>query len=195
MAEEKEAPKKKGGKGMMIIIAVLVIAVAGMGVFTLRGGGDKAEEKKVELGHVEDLGEFLVNLSDGTTYLSVHVQAHTAEEATVSMPDDGHGGGGGAHPAVRDAVIEVLTSKTLGEISTPEGKEQLKIDLAAAINHAAETSLHHGDEGGHDELAEEEKSEKGDDGHSKPAKPKHEGWHSDTGPALKIYFTKFTMQR
>ncbi len=196
--ESKEAAAPKKGK-MPVIAAVAVVVLAG-GFFFFKGGGEEAEEPEIKLGHAEEVGEFLVNLDDGVSYLSTKVTVHMADGETI-IHGDGHGGGG-PDPAVMDAVIQVLTSKSLEEVSSVEGKDRLKQELAYAMNHAIHAS--HGDEGGkkskkkkkddHDD--EEEEDSHGDDhGLPKDFEPENPDWDSDEGPVLKVYFTSFTTQR
>lgn len=194
-SKEAEAPKK----GKLPVIAAVVLVVLAGGFFFFKGGGEKAEEPEIKLGHAEEVGEFLVNLNDGVSYLSTKVTVHMADGETI-IHGDGHGGGG-PDPAVMDAVIQVLTSKSLDEVTSVDGKKRLKQELAYAMNHAIHAS--HGDEGDdkkkkkeEDEDKEEEESH-GDDHHGLPKdfKPENPDWDSDEGPVLKVYFTSFTTQR
>ncbi len=120
-----------------------------------------AEEssEKPERGIILDLGEFILNLSDpgSKRFLKLNV----ALEVSVSPEDlehssaesDGHGGGhGGGHgeeddpvnkieaemnqyrPAIRDAVISVMSSKTAEELMSLAGKELAKEHIKEAID-------------------------------------------------------------
>jgi flagellar FliL protein len=188
MAEEKA---KKGMGKLPIIIAV--VAVVGAGGFFMMQGGKKEEEPGLKLGaHTEEVGEFLVNLADGTTYLSTKVTVQTAEGTSLGH-DDGHGKVT-ANPAVSDAVIAVLTSKTLEELATPAGKGRLKRELAYYMNHAFHAS----------HVGEEKEEKKHSEGHEAGHLPKeleadyepdYPQWDNDEGPVLKVYFTTFTTQR
>ena len=119
----------------MIIAAALVVAlVAGVGVFMLKGRGHKnggAEEKKPAASL--ELGEFVVNLADPgeIRYLKTNVVLAVTGEVAAG---GGHGGESGPSPAVRDAVIEVLSSKRFAELAMPRGKKKLKKDIIAAVN-------------------------------------------------------------
>lgn len=195
MAEKaaEEGKKKKGSK-LPLIIGIVALAGGG-GFFAAKGqGGKKVEEKKVELGEIEPLGEFLVNLSDGRTFLRAEISVHVVKgehlDPHAAGGKGGHGGGESAPPApIRDAVIEVLTSQSLAGVSSAAGKAKLKKQLAAAINEAAH-ALHPPEPGkdkGHGEKKEDEKKEKADDG--------HKDWDSAEGPVLKVYFTNFATQQ
>jgi|CXWL01.1.fsa_nt_gi hypothetical protein len=104
-------------------------------------------------------------------------------------------------PIIRDAIFMVVSSKTVGEVSTLEGKELLKEEIAASINH----SLHmlHPPEADEKAPKEGAKKESHDaevghgesKGHGAPrAKRLHPEWDSDEGPVLKIYFSDFVTQ-
>lgn len=199
MADAKEAaPKKKAN--MMPVIAALILVLGGGGFFMMnKGGGEKASEPEIALAHhgAEDVGEYLVNLKDGS-YLSTKIALHCAEGETVSSAGDGHGKGGEVYPFVKDAIISVLTSKTLDGITSVEGKQQLRRELAYRVNHAAHTFMHK------EEKGSKKKSKKDEDhGHSdgvpeelKPGyEPEYPEWDSDEGPVLKVFFMTFTTQR
>ena len=114
-------------------------------------GGDT-----VERGLILDLGDFILNLSDTAPrkYLKVEValevsksQADAVAEAEPKK-EGGHGGGeGGAaavnpveaemaqfKPAIRDAVITTLSSKSAAELSTVAGKELAKEQITESVN-------------------------------------------------------------
>ncbi|MBQ8475518.1 flagellar basal body-associated FliL family protein, partial [bacterium] len=113
--------------------------------------GDEAKEEGVLL----DLGDFVLNLADVSArrYLKVGVAMELskteAEIAAANAPvkSSGHGEGGGFDPsaaiiaemerykpAIRDAVISVLSNKTSDELSTPTGKEIAKEEILEMVN-------------------------------------------------------------
>lgn len=112
---------------------------------------------KPEKGIVLDLGDFTMNLSDiePRRYLKANVAVEItnpepSEAAPEPKKEGGHGGHGEAaapdpkaaliaemeqyKPAIRDAVITVLTSKTSDELSTTAGKELAKQQIAESVN-------------------------------------------------------------
>lgn len=194
MSEAKAEGGKKKGKMPMIIALVVVLAAGGF--FGSKMGGSK--EKKappIELGEVVSLGEFLVNLSDGHTFLKTDISVHVAKDQHLAEPSGGGHGAKEEPPApVRDAIIAVLSSQDLKTVSTPEGKLALKKALAAAINAA----VPHKEEG-------EGKDDKEEKGHKKKEKAKEHGdeeeeivdetWDAQHGPVLKVYFTNFATQQ
>jgi flagellar FliL protein len=116
--------------------------------------GDEEKEEGVLL----DLGDFILNLADvGTkSYLKVSVaielsktEAEIAASNAVAKPS-GHGEAApdvGAtiiaemeryKPAIRDAVISVLSNKTSDELKSPTGKEISKEEILEMVNNIFE---------------------------------------------------------
>lgn len=137
MAEEKveaAAPevKKKGKLPLIIIMVVLIVA----GVFIgMKAGGKKDGPPPlppIELGEIETLGsEFLANLADGRSYVRANIAVHLAktfkgEELKKYLA------------TLRDAVILCLSSKSMEEMNSLEGKESLKREIAYHINQVLE---------------------------------------------------------
>lgn len=172
----------------MIIIAAVAV-LGGGGYFAMNKGGDaEPAEQKVELGEMYPLGEFLVNLADGRTFCKAEITLHLAKDVyLVEGGGDKKKKGGPGDDHIRDAVNLVLSSKTLEEVSTVEGKMALKREIARAVNEAA---------GKGSESKSEEGSEdaKGEEGTEVVTEAKSD-WDSDTGPVLKVYFRSFATQR
>lgn len=119
---------------------------------------ENVDEDTQQKGVILELGDFTLNLADITprAFLKVNVAIEVSkteeelnkEEAAKDAPSGGHGGHGegeGAKtpaapgdefnkPALRDAVITVLSSKTSDELSSTTGKELVKEQLIEAIN-------------------------------------------------------------
>jgi flagellar FliL protein len=189
MAEEKA---KKGMGKLPIIIAVVVVVAAG-GFFAMQSGKEE-KETGIKLGkYTEDVGDFLVNLGDGSTYLSTMITVQTAEGTSIGK-DDGKGKAK-PNPAVSDAVISVLTSKTLDEISTPSGKARLKRELAYYMNHAYHSTYVGEDKGGKKKSSSDPSDDKEPKELRADYEPDYPEWDNDHGPVLKVYFTTFTTQR
>lgn len=115
---------------------------------------DAEQLDKPERGLVLDLGDFTMNLSDVEPRR--YLKANVAVEITNPEPDPAveaeakPAGGHGApapnpknaliaemeqyKPAIRDAVITVLTSKTSDELATTAGKELAKQQIAESVN-------------------------------------------------------------
>ncbi len=139
MAEEqvKEEGAKSGGKKKLILILIPVLLLligGGAGAFFFITHKKKEEKKAVpvapqKLGIMYDLGSFLVNLADknANTYAKVSITLELSnqkvkEEVVKRLP------------IIKDAVINLLSSKTYDQIRTPEGKEELRLELIKRIN-------------------------------------------------------------
>lgn len=103
-----------------------------------------------ERGIIIDLGDFTVNLSDPNNRR--YLKASVALELTKTPADDqpvkekkGEGEGAAAaspietemaqfKPAIRDAIISALSSKTSSELSTTAGKELAKDEITDAVD-------------------------------------------------------------
>jgi flagellar FliL protein len=129
----------KGSRGklpiMIIAVALVVVLLGGVGAFVMKGRGGKgngaAEEKKPAAPLA--LGEFVVNLADQGEIR--YLKANIVLSVTGEVPQaGGHGEESGPSPAIRDAVIEVLSSKRFAELAQPGGKEKLKKEIVAAVN-------------------------------------------------------------
>jgi len=207
-----EKAKKKGGKLPIILVAVLVVAGGGFFAMSSKKGKDaKPKVPPVELGAVQGLGEqFLINLSDGRTFLVCNVSVqldkngHVNDPAAAAEGEGGHGGGAEMTFSVaRDAVNTVLSGKQLSEITKKDGLKYLKREIAAAINHAIHAS--HPAKDGEETVDPKEEFKKGKDGHGAPAAEHHEeidhewldelGFDAEKGPVLKVYFDTFTYHK
>lgn len=113
--------------------------------------------EQVEKGLILDLGEFILNLSDinSRRYLKVNVAVeltkspHDPDLNAAPTGGGGHGGHGAAapnpmeiiekemsqyKPAIRDAIISILSSKTGEELANVAGKEISKEQIEDAVN-------------------------------------------------------------
>lgn len=140
MAEEKddlqeEVPRapKKGGKTLIIIIAAaaLVLGAGGFVGYKLMAGKTGGEEKvaavKEEKTSMIALDPFVLNLADHGRYLKVTIQFEISDESLLEMVKS-------KTPQLRDTIITLVSSKTLGSISSPEGKFQLKDEVLFRAN-------------------------------------------------------------
>jgi len=95
-------------------------------------GKQKVIEPRPELGKLEKLGSFLVNLGDveETHYLRSVVEL---EQNYGSSPEFGNEIGN-RRSQLRDIVISTMSAKTSEDLRTPEGKEALKQELKERIN-------------------------------------------------------------
>lgn len=189
MSEDKsEAPAKKGKSKLPVLIA-LVAVLGGGGFFAMKmKGGDK--KSKVELGEIVKLEEILVNLKDPNTYARTDISLHLEKGFEKKKLED-------KIDAIRDAIILKLSSKSLSEIRSLDGKTRLKREIAASVN-GIFSEDHEGEEasgdGEKDTKASEGEVAKGSDEVSAPKSPKHKDWDADAGPVLKVYFANFATQ-
>lgn len=119
-----------------------------------------ASEDELQRGIIVDLGDFILNLCDEAQkkYLKVNVAIEVSQKDTDfpkeeenSKSGGGHGGHGASpiatdpmetiqkemnqfKPAIRDAVITNLSSKTSAELVSAAGKELAKEQIANDIN-------------------------------------------------------------
>ena len=122
---------------------------------------DETQDVKQE-GILLDLGDFILNLADVTPrrYLKVGIamelskteeEVATSEALAQAKPQGGHGASTPVDPnasiisemerykpAIRDAVISVLSNKTSDELSTPTGKELAKEEITEMVNNVFE---------------------------------------------------------
>ncbi len=116
---------------------------------------DGGSEDEIQRGIIVDLGDFILNLCDESQkkYLKVNVAIEvTKKDTDFPEVEEEKGGGHGAapapvdpmeaiqkemnqyKPAIRDAVITNLSSKTSTELATAAGKELAKEQITNDIN-------------------------------------------------------------
>jgi flagellar FliL protein len=139
MAREKELPPEvleeappppKGKLKKIIILVVLLVVLLGGGAFAYFALFDEptpAKEKHVEKAMMS-LEPFLVNLADKDSrrYLKVKIDLEVENEKAVKELEK-------SMPRIRDQLIFLLSSKSYQDISTPEGKLQLKKEVMARL--------------------------------------------------------------
>lgn len=109
---------------------------------------DNTKAAPEERGVIVDLGDFTMNLSDADSrrYLKASVALELTKKAEDDTPPK-KGGHGDApqlspleiemaqyKPAIRDAVISALSSKTSAELSTIAGKELAKDEIIDSVD-------------------------------------------------------------
>ncbi len=116
---------------------------------------EDVEQVEDERGILLDLGDFILNLADinPRRYLKVNVAMELSktpdEIEMLNAPQEKSGGHGAApanpmetiaaemeqyKPAVRDAIISVMSNKTSDELSTATGKELAKEEIKEMVN-------------------------------------------------------------
>ena len=118
-------------------------------------GEDEDDSDEIQKGIIVDLGDFILNLSDENAkrFLKVNVAIEVSKKDTDFAEEPAKGGGHGHgeaapadpmaaiqaemnqyKPAIRDAVITNLSSKTSSELATAAGKELSKEQITNDIN-------------------------------------------------------------
>lgn len=140
MAEEKEEGKEaeeetqKKPKLKLIIIAGLIIllGVSGfLGYSKYKKLNDNKAEKEEQLSIIIPLKSFVVNLFDkkgiGKRYLKISMELEVGKEEDRTKVENNI-------PRLRDTVLILLSSQTLKEINTMEGKLELKNAIVLRMN-------------------------------------------------------------
>jgi flagellar FliL protein len=131
---EKEPAKEKGNlKLILIVVAAVVLAVGGTAAYFLFSGGGHAKEASAK---VEKLGNpvifaldpFIVNIYDGQElrYLRVKVEMEVSgEEAKTELA--------ARQAQLRDAILVLLSAKTLLDVRDQQGKNQLRQEIFSTV--------------------------------------------------------------
>ncbi len=119
--------------------------------------GEEGDSDEIQKGIIVDLGDFILNLCDENAkkFLKINVAIEVSKKDTDFPKEEAKSGGGGhGHgeapavdpleaiqtemnqykPAIRDAVITNLSSKTSAELATAAGKELAKEQITNDIN-------------------------------------------------------------
>ncbi|MEJ5339852.1 MAG: flagellar basal body-associated protein FliL [Aquificaceae bacterium] len=137
MAEEaKEAKEEKrgGSKKILFLVPVLIVLLAGGGgaylfLFSKKGKKEETAPLPSQVGVMMDLGTFTVNLADRDVdaYARVSITLELSNEKVRQEVDR-------RLPIIKDAVIDVISSKASSFVRTPEGRENLRLELIKRIN-------------------------------------------------------------
>ncbi|ATW25658.1 flagellar basal body-associated FliL family protein [Candidatus Formimonas warabiya] len=130
-----EEPQKKKSKKKLVIIALIVFLLAvGVGAFgvlkfnVLGLAGKIPHQAKEEKTTSLSFDEVQVNLADRDHYLSTTVVIEYPENKKIikEITDKNY--------KLKDAIIEVLRSKSVDDLDTEEGTAKLKEQLLNRIN-------------------------------------------------------------
>jgi flagellar FliL protein len=158
--QASDAGKKKSGKKKLIIIAGLVLILAGGGFLAYnmffkkhapkageegkegaatheaageapggKGEGKEGKEGKSVGAFMMPIDPFVVNLTDEGRFMKITVQLEVKDRLNEPTIKD-------KMPVLRDAVIILLSSKSLEAITGSEGKLQLKDEMLIRANQA-----------------------------------------------------------
>ncbi|HHI98054.1 MAG TPA: flagellar basal body protein FliL [Thermodesulfatator atlanticus] len=135
----KEGEEKKGGKKFLLLIIIGVVLLAGVGggayFFLFAKSEPPPEEEKTqpppepEVGPFLQLDPFIVNLADptGHRYLRAKITLEFRNDEAYQKANE-------RIPQINDAIIMVLSSKTVEEMLSPEGKLELRLELIRKLN-------------------------------------------------------------
>jgi flagellar FliL protein len=156
-SEEEEKSSKKSNPLMIVIIVVVVILILLIGavIFILLSGGEeeaqpeaveekapteKVEKKKktatrkqaesfMDMGPMFPLEDFIVNLlsEGGKRYLKVNITLELSGEELAAELDT-------KQAAIRSIIIDILSEKSLEEVSTLKGKDKLRDQIVDELN-------------------------------------------------------------
>ncbi len=123
---------------IILVSAVLILSLisAGATFFVLISKVTPATKKviveKPELGPIQSLGEFTVNLADPTEthYLRTNVVLELDYGSNLKLSDEVDK----RTPQIKDIVISALSSKTSIQLADPENREALKQEIKDKIN-------------------------------------------------------------
>jgi len=140
MAEEKEEVKEgeeekpKKSKLKLIIIGVLILFLGAGGFFgysKYKKANENKAEKEEQVSIIIPMKSFIVNLFDkkgiGKRYLKISMEIEVGKEEDKLKIDNNI-------PQLRDTVLILLSSQTLKDINTMEGKLELKHAILLRMN-------------------------------------------------------------
>ena len=135
-ADAPSTPKPKKTKKILLLSLAVVVLVLGGGLayllFSDDPGSSATSGQTAHASHQEKaimpLEPFLVNLADQETrrYLKVKVELEVDQEKSAKELEK-------SLPPIRDALILLLSSKSYADISTMDGKRQLKHDIVQRL--------------------------------------------------------------
>lgn len=146
---EEGTPKKKKRPVKLIIAVAAVFLLIGGGVFAWKGGlltkftskGKEAvtaknspDSGKLDIGPIFSMDTFIVNLVDphGKRYLKLKLVLELSNEPLRMEVEK-------RMPQFKDTILTLLSSKTYDDVSTLEGKLQLRAELTSMLNQYLKT--------------------------------------------------------
>jgi len=132
--KENQEEKPKKSKLKLIIIGVIVLLLGAGGFFgysKYKKANEKEAEKEEQVSIIIPLKSFVVNLFDkkgiGKRYLKITMEIEVGKEED-KLKIENH------IPQLRDTVLILLSSQTLKDINTMEGKLELKHAILLRMN-------------------------------------------------------------
>lgn len=132
--KENQEEKPKKSKLKLIIIGVIVLLLGAGGFFgysKYKKANKKEAEKEEQVSILIPLKSFVVNLFDkkgiGKRYLKITMEIEVGKEEDQLKIENNI-------PQLRDTVLILLSSQTLKDINTMEGKLELKHAILLRMN-------------------------------------------------------------
>ena len=162
--DEKDAEKQEetsgGGPNKLIfliicglsLILIIVVAVLSWKLMNVKEAPDLSEEEKeIQAVVIEDkaaqafvtekeyfyqLDPFVVNLTDldNVHFLKATIEIEVRREEILKELEQ-------RTPQIRDIILFILMNKSYDDVITNEGKEKVKHELIARVNHSLRTGL------------------------------------------------------
>ena len=129
---EEEKPKKSKLKLIILGVLVLLLSIGGyFGYSKYKKSNENQAEKDKQMSIIVPLKSFVVNLFDkrgiGKRYLKISMELEVDKEEDRTKVENNI-------PRLRDTVLILLSSQTLKEINTMEGKLELKNAIVLRMN-------------------------------------------------------------
>lgn len=116
---------------IMVLAGVLLVGISvGLTVWLVGGGGkEEAAEASVNKPQYMALDTMVVNFADGrlARYLQVDIQLMAYDQAVLSAIEE-------HMPVIRNDILVLLGGQSFEQVSTREGKEQLRAQILDAVN-------------------------------------------------------------
>ncbi|MCX7792875.1 MAG: flagellar basal body-associated FliL family protein [Thermodesulfovibrionales bacterium] len=130
---------KKKGKGFLILIIIFTLVAAGglsyFFLFSKKSAPSETETKKhAQKSALIALDPFVLNLLEQGRFLKVSMQLEIVDETQRELVQS-------KIPQLRDAIITLVSSKSVESISSPEGKIQLKDEILLRANQIMEKDV------------------------------------------------------
>jgi flagellar FliL protein len=110
----------------LLVIYLLSVLCLLSSLFTTDSYGKEAQKKNGET-PIFQLEPFITNIGDRNRFLKLSISIELSSPAVAEKAKAKTG-------AIRDALIMLITSKTPDDISSSEGKQQLKDEVLTRLN-------------------------------------------------------------
>lgn len=132
--EEGHHEQKGGKKGILILVIVITLIIAGGLSYVFVFGkqknperADKETQKQGQKSALIPLDPFVLNLLEQGRFLKLSIQFEITDETQKELVVS-------RIPQLRDAIITLVSSKSVELIASPEGKMQLKDEILLRAN-------------------------------------------------------------